>query len=136
MAKYDLAEIESVPVLRVSGDLDRAEDERFQQILDAASLRGPGKVIVDFTGLTGIYSGGLRVLGLVQRALAKNGGALVLAGLHGEALEAFEIGGFSGMFAQTATVHEALCAVPSSLTRYCASSLTVFSAPLLWPKDA
>lgn len=107
-------------VLEVTGRIDNDTSEAFRLLL-VPFLRGctgdGNCLVLDFSGVDYISSVGLRVLMLAAKQAKKQGGTVVLAGLHSVVKEIFEISRFNLVFQCFASVREALAsAAPQALT--------------------
>ena len=80
---------DSVVAIALRGDVDFADAEwAIRQLVDARADSGAPYVIVDLRRADVVHRSLARLLGPLIRDLAEAGGALVLSGLHDEALEA------------------------------------------------
>jgi anti-sigma B factor antagonist len=100
-------------VLEVTGRIDNDTSEVFRLLL-VPFLRecaGDGdRLVLDFTGVDYISSVGLRVLMLAAKQAKKQGGTVVVAGLHSVVKEIFEISRFNLVFQCFDSVRDALAA--------------------------
>ncbi|MDH3288385.1 MAG: STAS domain-containing protein [Betaproteobacteria bacterium] len=105
--------ISNAVVLEVTGRIDNDTCEAFRLRL-APFLRectgGGDRLVLDFTGVDYISSVGLRVLMLAAKQAKKQGGTVVLAGLHSVVKEIFEISRFDLVFQCFTSVRDALAA--------------------------
>ncbi|MBP9144940.1 MAG: STAS domain-containing protein [Thermoanaerobaculia bacterium] len=87
-----------VVVLALSGQLD----SRTAPALERETAKALGKechaLLFDLTALDFVASAGLRVVIMVGKRLAADGGAIALCGLNASVREVFDIAGFSGLF--------------------------------------
>jgi stage II sporulation protein AA (anti-sigma F factor antagonist) len=87
-----------VTILALSGELDsRAAPDLEGELLGSLS-EDRGSLLLDFAQLDFISSAGLRVLVMVSKRLAAEGGGLVLCGLNPEVQRVFDIVGMSEFF--------------------------------------
>lgn len=88
-----------VVVLALSGQLD----SRTAPALEAETAKALAKdchaLLFDLTALDFVASAGLRVVIMVGKRLASDGGAIALCGLNASVREVFDIAGFSSLFA-------------------------------------
>ncbi len=73
-----------------------------------------GRLILDFTGLVYISSGGLRVLLATAKTLHNDSGRFALSGLSHEVQKIMRLAGFTTIFAIYTTVQEASAALQGS----------------------
>ncbi len=87
-----------VVVLALSGQLD----SRTAPVLEGETAKALGKdcnaLLFDLTALDFVASAGLRVVIMVGKRLASDGGAIALCGLNASVREVFDIAGFSSLF--------------------------------------
>jgi anti-anti-sigma factor len=87
-----------VVVLGLSGQLD----SRTAPALEAETAKALAKdchaLLFDLTALDFVASAGLRVVIMVGKRLASDGGAIALCGLNPSVREVFDIAGFSALF--------------------------------------
>ena len=86
-----------------AGDLEGAINGRIEQ--------GDRKIILDFSGLAYISSGGLRVLLATAKRLHNEGDRFVLCGLSVEVQKIMNLAGFTAIFSIYATASDALAAI-------------------------
>ena len=103
-------------VITISGRIESANAEAFRKSLlprvDAALARGR-PVVLDFSGVDYIGSGGERVLMLALKAANTSNTGIVVAALQPLLKEIFQISRFDRIFPCYATVEEALAALDS-----------------------
>lgn len=100
-------------VLEVTGRIDNDTSEAFRLLLVPflRDCNGDGdRLVLDFAGVDYISSVGLRVLMLAAKQAKKQGGTVVLAGLHSVVKEIFEISRFNLVFQCFASARDALAA--------------------------
>ena len=100
----------NVTVVRVTGRLDAATSNEFEQACAGAVSAGAQTLILEVSQLRYVSSAGLRVVLSAAKAVQGKGGTLRVAGLGGMVREVFEISGFSGLFPQHESVEAALAA--------------------------
>ena len=98
----------TVMVVRVTGRLDAATSNEFEQVCESAVAAGAQSLILEVSQLRYVSSAGLRVVLSAGKAVQGKGGTLRLAGLNGMVREVFEISGFSGLFPQHESVEAAV----------------------------
>ena len=97
-------------VVRVTGRLDAAASNEFEQACGSAVAAGARSLILEVSQLRYVSSAGLRVVLSAAKAVQGKGGTLRVAGLGGMVREVFEISGFSGLFSQHESVEAAVAA--------------------------
>lgn len=98
----------TVTIVRVSGRVDSAGAERFQQQLEAAASTATERVMLDCTKLDHITSAGLRSLLVVAREVKRAGRVFVVFGLTPQVAEVFKVTGFQAMIPTRVSEAEAL----------------------------
>jgi anti-anti-sigma factor len=73
--------VDGVFVVSIAGSLDAPSAPQAEQTFTDLIQDGARKVLVDFSGMEYISSGGIRVVIMVHKALEKAGGALKLCSL-------------------------------------------------------
>lgn len=87
-----------VVVLALSGQLDSRTAPALERETAKALGKDRNAVLFDLTALDFVASAGLRVVIMVGKRLASDGGAIALCGLNPSVREVFDIAGFSGLF--------------------------------------
>ena len=100
-------ELGGCTVARVTGRLDAAGGPVFDKAIEELVAGGAKKVVLDFSALDYISSGGLRGVLSVMRRLKAAGGGLAVAGLGGVVKEVFSISGFDTLVPVKPTADEA-----------------------------
>ncbi len=99
-----------ITVVRVTGRLDAATSNEFEQACGNAVAAGAQSLILEISQLRYVSSAGLRVVLSAAKVVQGKGGVLRVAGLGGMVREVFEISGFSGLFPQHESVEAAIAA--------------------------
>ena len=107
---------DTATILAVTGRVDSTTAGDFESALNATIDEGNRKIILDFTGLAYISSGGLRVLLATAKKLHNNGGRFALCGLSYEVQKVMKLAGFTTIFSIYATPHEAADALKGTMT--------------------
>ncbi|GJM42812.1 MAG: anti-sigma factor antagonist [Ardenticatenaceae bacterium] len=89
---------EGIWLVGVNGRLDQTLNPELERQLMALLDDGKSKLIVDFTQVSYINSGGLRALVTGWRKAQQQAGDLVLCGLNGRIQEVFDMVGFDQLF--------------------------------------
>ena len=85
-------------VLALSGQLDSKTAPELEREVGKALGKTGRAVLFDFTDLEFVASAGLRIVIMVGKRLAADGGAIALCGLNPSVREVFEIAGFAKLF--------------------------------------
>lgn len=101
---------DDVQVATVSGRIDSASAQDAQEQLSGAVTPG-GKLVLDMTACDYLSSAGLRVLLWIAKAVARDGGAAVVAGLADDIRDVMEMTGFGSLFTNYATLDEAVAGI-------------------------
>jgi anti-sigma B factor antagonist len=102
----DFGEVE---LITIRGRVDSVQAAHLARALDAASLRGRHKIVVDLSQVEYMSSAGFRALGDAQRRSQRHPrGAVVLAHVPALILEALELVGFTEIFHIAESVPAAL----------------------------
>jgi anti-anti-sigma factor len=100
-------ELGGCTLVRVSGRLDAAGGPVFEKAFEEILAGGVRKIVLDFSALEYISSGGLRGVLSGMKRLKAAGGGLVVSGLGGVVKEVFAISGFDTLVPVKATADEA-----------------------------
>ncbi|MBP7586981.1 MAG: STAS domain-containing protein [Thermoanaerobaculia bacterium] len=87
-----------VVVLALSGQLDSRTAPALERETGQALGKDCSALLFDLTALDFVASAGLRVVIMVGKRLASDGGAIALCGLNASVREVFDIAGFSSLF--------------------------------------
>ena len=87
-----------VAVLALSGQLDSRTTPALERETAKALGADCSALLFDLTALDFVASAGLRVVIMVGKRLASDGGAIALCGLNPSVREVFDIAGFSSLF--------------------------------------
>ncbi|WP_329376532.1 STAS domain-containing protein [Streptomyces sp. NBC_01351] len=108
----EVRHVRGATVLRLGGELDHDTAEPLREALEAVSVEGGGRLLVDFTDVDFCDSTGLNVL-LRGRLTAEQAGARIeLVGLRRPVERMFRITGADEIFPVYADVAEALAGHP------------------------
>ena len=100
--------VDSVTVVRLTGDLDTNSSELALSTLNELIDGGSTKLLVNFENVGFVSSAGLRVLLAAAKRLGGPGGNLRVCNLNETVNEVFEISGFSTILGVFPTEAEAL----------------------------
>jgi anti-anti-sigma factor len=100
-----------IVVLRPSGRLDSGTATAFETRLVQAVAGARVRVVIDMAEVSAVGPAGLRALLMASKRAHAAGSRIVLAGLSPAVRKAFEVAGFTGMFAMHADVDAALTAL-------------------------
>ena len=109
--KIEDLEIDGVPVVSVSGEIDVATAPPMRDRLQALTTSGKSTVVVDLLGVTFLDSTALGVLVGALKRCREAGGDLPLVIDEPRILKVFEITGLTGVFPIFDTVREAVRSV-------------------------
>ena len=82
-------------ILTPKGRLDNTTAAAFEEVVKTATGAGATRLLIDFSEVTYISSGGLRVILVATKTLAANGGRLALCSLDPRVAEIIEMSGFA-----------------------------------------
>jgi anti-sigma B factor antagonist len=105
---------DTVTVLTVTGRVDAMTAGSLETALNNLIAGGSRKIILDFTGLVYISSGGLRVLLATAKTLHNETDRFALSGLSHDVQKIMRLAGFTAIFAIYTTVQEASAALQGS----------------------
>lgn len=105
VASKDVGE---VSVFELSGELDSRSAPELESALLDSLAKERRNLLLDFSRLEFISSAGLRVLVMVGKRLAAEGGQLVLCALNAEVRQIFDLVGMSDLFVTRPSRGEAL----------------------------
>ena len=105
---------DTVTVLTVTGRVDAMTAGALETALNTLIDNGNRKIILDFTGLVYISSGGLRVLLATAKILHNDNDRFALSGLSHEVQKVMRLAGFTTIFAIYTTAQEASAALQGS----------------------
>ncbi len=89
---------DDVWLIEVDGRLDQGQTPAVESELMALLDQGHHRLVVDFSGVTYVNSGGLRCLVSVWRQARLEGGDVTLCGLNPRVLQVFKTVGFDKVF--------------------------------------
>ena len=95
-------------VVHASGRIDTAAAPALEQELNRLIAEGTHKILLDFTGVPYISSGGLRVLLATAKKLRGAGDSFSLCALNAEVTKIMTLAGFNTIFAIFSTEGDAL----------------------------
>lgn len=98
----------SVRVVGLRGRLDAQTSPSAEKTLMALTELGGQKLVIDFSEVTFISSGGLALLLRIAKSVQKANGKLALAGLSDYVHEVFEIAGLTSIFSIFPACEEAV----------------------------
>ncbi|GMW03217.1 MAG: hypothetical protein AMXMBFR84_43520 [Candidatus Hydrogenedentota bacterium] len=99
---------EGPAVITLSGRFDAGSASDAEQMFRSVLANSPSSLIVDMSGVDYISSGGLRILVMVSKTLAKSGGRIVLCGLTPFVAEVFQITNLASLYTILPNVTDAL----------------------------
>jgi anti-anti-sigma factor len=99
-------EIEGMPVVRASGEVDLATAPTLQLVHDELTGRKPQALVFDFTGITYLDSSGLKVLLLARERLGSYGGQVMVISNASCVLKPLRLCGLDQMLAIFTTEQE------------------------------
>jgi anti-anti-sigma factor len=102
---------DTATVLAVTGRVDATTAGALESALNDHIAKGSRKIILDFTGLVYISSGGLRVLLATAKKLHNDRGRFALCGLSHEVQKIMRLAGFTTIFSIYTTAQEASAAL-------------------------
>ena len=103
-----IADTGDVRFADVSGRIDSKTAPEAEKILRSFAGEQKGHVIVNFSGLEYISSGGLRVLLVIEKELKGSGRHVILCGLRTDVEKIFRLTGFTSIFTIEKTVSDAI----------------------------
>ena len=101
-----------VAVVEIHGDIDTNTAPEAQGLI-LPVLEGNPKLLLDVTDVEYMSSAGLRVMLLLYRRVASQGGKIVLVGLSEEIRDTMDVTGFLGFFTTCDTIAEGVEALSS-----------------------
>ncbi|HVP95963.1 STAS domain-containing protein [Methanoregula sp.] len=101
---------DATAVLSITGRVDAMTAGELEGAINGRIERGDRKIILDFTGLAYISSGGLRVLLATAKKLHNEGDRFALCGLSVEVQKIMNLAGFTAIFSIYTTASDALAA--------------------------
>ena len=99
---------EAAVVVHIAGSVNSANASELAERLRLLIDSGCRAMVVDLARLDHMTSAGLRCLLRIDKQAQDAAGKLVLCGLHGLALELFQVGGFLEMFTIARSREEAV----------------------------
>jgi anti-sigma B factor antagonist len=97
-------------ILSVNGRIDTLTAPELEQAINTEIGRGNKKILLDFSAVSYISSGGLRVLLATAKKLNKPNDKFGICSLRPEVLKIFTLAGFTSIFSLYASEGEALAA--------------------------
>ncbi|MBX7256174.1 MAG: STAS domain-containing protein [Candidatus Hydrogenedentes bacterium] len=82
---------DGITVVSLRGRFDAPSAPDAETVFRQLTQEGAQRVVVDFSGVEYISSGGLRVIIMLSKALEKNNGQMALSGMNPFVSEVFEI---------------------------------------------
>ena len=101
---------DTTAVICVMGRVDAITAGELEGAINGCIERGDRKILLDFTGLAYISSGGLRVLLATAKKLHNDGDRFSLCGLSVDVQKIMNLAGFTAIFSIYATASDALAA--------------------------
>jgi anti-sigma B factor antagonist len=95
-------------ILSVNGRIDTLAAPELEQAINREILNGHRSILLDFTGVSYISSGGLRVLLSAARKLKTPGDKFGICCLQPEVFKVFRLAGFTSIFSIYSSEGEAL----------------------------
>ena len=95
-------------ILAVNGRIDTLTAPELEQAINTEIGRGNKQILLDFSGVSYISSGGLRVLLATAKKLKNPGYKFGICSLQPEVLKVFTLAGFTSIFSLYASEGEAL----------------------------
>jgi anti-sigma B factor antagonist len=95
-------------IISIAGRVDTATAPELEQAINAAIAGGCRRLLMDFSGVSYISSGGLRVLLSTAKKLRGNGDRFGLCALSPEVLKILRLAGFTSIFSIFISEGEAL----------------------------
>jgi anti-sigma B factor antagonist len=102
--------IGDVTVVEITGEIDGSTAPEAQAAI-VPLAQDDAKVVIDMSGVGYMSSAGLRMLLVVYRTVAGQGGAVALAGLSQDLEDTMSLTGFLDFFDHFSTVEDAVAAV-------------------------
>ena len=99
---------EAAVIVHVAGNVNGGNASELDERLRLLINSGCRAIVVDLARLGHMTSAGLRCLLRIDKQAQEMSGKLVLCGLHGLALELFEVSGFSEIFTIAQSREEAV----------------------------
>ena len=94
-------------ILAVAGRIDTATAPALEQVINQEIERQHRKILLDFSSVSYISSGGLRVLLATAKKLRNPGDRFALCSLKPEVLKILKLAGFTSIFSISPTEGEA-----------------------------
>ena len=101
---FSITEEPGYAVVSVAGQIDAGTEQALRDALTSVRARGVLRVVVDLAGVAFLASSGIGVLMAARRALAAEGGSLVLASPRGEVAQILSLTGVAEVIPVTPTV--------------------------------
>ena len=98
---------DSATILSVAGRIDTATAPALEQAINQEIGRQHRKLVLDFSSVSYISSGGLRVLLATAKKLKNPGDRFALCGLSPEVLKILKLAGFTSIFSISPSEGEA-----------------------------
>ncbi|HEX3001837.1 MAG TPA: STAS domain-containing protein [Methanoregula sp.] len=95
-------------ILSIAGRIDTATAPELEQAINKEIEGGHRKILLNFSGVSYISSGGLRVLLATAKKLKSPGDKFGICGLSPEVLKILKLAGFTSIFTIYPTEGEAL----------------------------
>ena len=99
---------ENATILSLAGRIDTATAPELEQAINREIDGGHRKILLDFSGVSYISSGGLRVLLATAKKLKNAGDKFGICGLSAEVLKILKLAGFTSIFSIYPSEGEAL----------------------------
>jgi anti-sigma B factor antagonist len=99
---------ENATILSIAGRVDTATAPELEQAINREIDGGHRKILLNFSGVSYISSGGLRVLLATAKKLKSPGDKFGICGLSPEVLKILKLAGFTSIFTIYPTEGEAL----------------------------
>ena len=99
---------DGITIMSITGRIDTATAPALEQAINGVIATGCRKVLLNFSGVSYISSGGLRVLLATAKKLKGTGDRFGLCGLLPEVLKILKLAGFTSIFSIHTSEGEAL----------------------------
>ncbi|MFH1562442.1 MAG: STAS domain-containing protein [Nitrospirota bacterium] len=106
--EINIKDIQEISVVKVSGRIDASTATNLENELNGLITSGKIKIVINFSGVEYISSGGLRVLLSTAKELKKKDGNLRLCQMEANVYKVFKLAGFTAIFNIYETEDEAL----------------------------
>jgi anti-sigma B factor antagonist len=105
---FSITEEPGYAVVSVAGEIDAGTEQALRDVLTSVQAHGVPRVVLDLAGVAFLASSGIGVLMGARRALAAEGGSLVLASPRGEVAQILSLTGVAEVIPVAPTVADAI----------------------------